>query len=374
MRRLFANVALCLGTLVAIFAIGEVLCRLLCRPPSGTVVDNFRSAPDGNGQSLKAYRMPDNLFQYTTDGGVRLTPNANILVRNHHTSHRDILIRTNELGFRSPAIAPKAGDERRILVLGDSITLADHVAEEETYASRLEHYLRQTDPATRVINAGIGSVDIVQEAKILRESIDTIAPRTIVVGLYLNDGELSANVLVRPLPGILGKSYFLGYFQRKWLIVRYRLMHRDEFEDANQTWLKEFVNGRELQETDFDYLVVKNARDWGAAWNPATWDIIERNLREMREVAAAHGARLAVILFPVRHQVEAASLHDTPQRYFAERMRELQLPHLDLLPLLRTAWRADPGRQLYYDKCHFTAEGYDLVAQWMAPSVERIGQ
>lgn len=373
MKRILLNFLVFLGTCLVVGLVGELACRLWARPPMMTVVEDFSRVPTGPSGSMQVRRMPDQVFQYTKQGGVRLTPNAQILVRGHHTSGRDISIATNSLGFRADEVPAAKGDERRILAIGDSVMMADQVEAQETLTHHLETALRPAWPTIRVINAGMGSADIRNEVAVLKESGLHTQPDVILVGVYLNDGELSANFILTPLPGVLRHSFFAGFLNRRLQMAWYRWQHRQELAGSDRAWVAAFTAGRRLAAGDwqheraaFDYLVVRHVRDWGAAWDPATWQTIEAGLREMQVLATQAGAQLVPLLFPVRYQVEAAYPYDEPQQYFHAMAERLGLKPLDLLPFLREQWQQAPTRALFYDQCHYTPAGYEALGPYVA--------
>jgi lysophospholipase L1-like esterase len=373
MGNFLKNLALLFVTLFLIFGIGEVFARFFLPPPM-QVVKEFSAAETQLGtQNLISQGMPDTLYQYSEQGGVRLTPNAKITIAHHYLSNRSVEISTNSLGFRAPELSRKRPEERRILVLGDSITLGDYVNADETYPSRLEDHLKRRGESVQVVNAGIGSADIRNEYKILTESGFKVEPDMVLVGLYLNDGELSVNLAAPPLPGMIKKSYLASYLNRQITVLLYRWKHRQELHGSDKVWIEKFIAGRELKKKPwlddkegFDFLIVNNARDWGAAWFPNSWKTIEEYLLKMRDMAERQHFKLGVVLFPVRYQIEAKYLYDNPQQSFKDLMEKLKLPHLDLLPPLRQAWNANPNQLLYYDKCHLTPEGNDIVGKAIA--------
>src|SRR5206468_12891350 len=92
-----------------------------------------------------------------TPRGRRLIPGADVVIRNHALSHRDIPMRIDSAGFRGPEVpASKDAGEVRLLVLGDSITWGDYLLENETYPRRLEAHLRTLVPGRSidVVNGG----------------------------------------------------------------------------------------------------------------------------------------------------------------------------------------------------------------------------
>jgi len=120
----------------------------------------------------------------------------------------------------------------------------------------------------------------------------------------------------------------------------------------------------------FDREIAAAFADWGYAWSPSAWDELERGIAALRAESEAQGVPLVVVLFPVRHQVEALALRAEPQRAFAAAMDRLDLRHTDPLGALRSAFAADPS-PLFYDHCHYTARGNEVIAEPIADLVQR---
>ena len=66
-------------------------------------------------------------------------------------------------------------------------------------------------------------------------------------------------------------------------------------------------------------------------------------------------------MFPVRLQVEAAFVEDSPQRRLREATDRAEIPVLDLLPIMRDAHARGEG-PLFFDHCHHTRRGSALFA------------
>lgn len=372
MKKTVQNLLLLFCSLFVIFIVAEVFCHFLVRPPAQVVSKEFLSPPKINGTSLQTInvsRMPDATYQYTEDGGVRLTPNAHIVIK-HYDFDKDVIVDTNSLGFRGPEIPAEKGKEFRILILGDSITASDYLDFDVMWTTRLEKMLKEINPHIRVINAGIGSADIHNELKILEEVAPKLKPDLVLVASYLNDGELSANFIVKPLPSLLSKSYFLNFLSRKFHIVLYRLKHHKDLAGSNSAWKESFLRGRHLKIGDwkndpeaFDYLILKNARDWGAAWDPKTWDKIGGHLEKITLLSQQHSFKLATFLFPVRFQVESIFLNNEPQKQYLSLIKKLNIPGFDVLPSLRKIRESNAQIKVYYDQCHFTPEGSEFFSK-----------
>ncbi|MDW8283175.1 MAG: hypothetical protein RMK29_15775 [Myxococcales bacterium] len=377
LRRLLPNLALLLVTVLLLTGLGEWLCRRLGQSQM-VVVDSLQAAT--GPRQLEQHAFGNEAYRYSRTGSVALVPRARIRIRHHFVSGRDITFTTNSAGYRGPEVGPKPPGEFRVLLLGDSITLADYLPDEETFAFRLERLLQASGRRVRVINLGIGSADTETEYAILRDAGLAMQPDLVLVAMYLNDGYPSLRMRPRSLSGWLGKSYLAGLVYQSAQRLWFEWTHWAELRAEGQAWVHEFARGRQLRpgnwRTDpeaFDALIVRQARDWGAAWSPAAWQRIEAALGRIEQAGRQHGFRLAAALLPVRHQVEAHQVHNEPQRRFRDLMTRHHLPHEDLLPALRAAWQQAPHRPLFYDHCHHTPFAADLVAQRLAAFLLREG-
>ncbi len=96
---------------------------------------------------------------------------------------------TNNLGFRDMEdVGSKQADERRILLLGDSITFGYDVDFKD--GEQLEKMLNDHKKSTldyRVLNSGVLSYNTIQEAEFLRLKGVTVKLDLIIAGYCLND-------------------------------------------------------------------------------------------------------------------------------------------------------------------------------------------
>jgi lysophospholipase L1-like esterase len=103
------------------------------------------------------------------------------------TSYQGVPVHFNELGLRERPIPPREAGERRLLVLGDSVTFGWGVPVEETFPRLLEQTLARRAPGSvRVVNAGVGSYNTVQELAFLRRHGAAIDPDQVLL-LYVNN-------------------------------------------------------------------------------------------------------------------------------------------------------------------------------------------
>jgi lysophospholipase L1-like esterase len=369
------------ATLVLLVVLEGVARLALPRPDSVLVPDLQPPVPVAPGSRERRVRIAPNeaLFRETERGG-RMYPNVHVTVRKHQVSGRRVEIRTNALGYRGDEVGPKTAQDFRILVLGDSITLADYAPEDETYPARMEQRLREYGQATkkiRVINAGVAGLDLRSEFMVLMETGLRTKPDIVVEGLYLNDAALSFALKATVLPPYIRWSRFLTFLAGRVDSLRLRYQYRLREHDWRPARAR-FVAGHPLtieddwhdSQTAFNPEIADTFFDWGYAWSEEAWARMGETLRLMKQVASDHDFELFVVLFPVRQQVQSRLLRDAPQRSFETLMRTLGLPHLDLLPALRDKFARD-GRDLYWDHCHYRPEGDEFIGRLIADTLAR---
>ncbi len=368
----------------------EVVSRLLFEAPPSVVIENLSDPKatvspltERKNVTLKDGRIfskgvPDSGFYIHTPTGRRLRRGASGVITGHHLSRRDVEFSTNSLGYRDEEIAEKGDRDYRILVLGDSITLGDYVAADQTYPAYVERSLIAAGhPAlegrdVRVINAGVGAIDLQNEFAILMETGLSVEPDVVLVGLFLNDAYHSPVLKIRRLSPALSWSHFLRV-SSMWLdVFRDRYVYegtglRDK--DAIERAREQFLATHSAAEGDwhssrdaFHSMIAERIGGWGYAWNDDFWRKIVPILELMKQVGDERGFRLAVLLFPVSYQVQSELLMDEPQREFDRHLTELGLAHLDLLPLLREKYQRD-GVNVFYDHCHYRPESYEYFAK-----------
>ena len=157
-------------------------------------------AQQDNQRRLGLVEQNPGLLIQQTPKGKRLIPGANVVIKNHWLSGRDIPVRINARGFRGDDVAaePTRGVPR-ILMLGDSITWGDYVRDEETYVRQTADVLESAlGYRVEVINAGVGDTGSQEQIDILEESGLQIHPDIVVLGFYLNDS--------RPPVGFFGRA------------------------------------------------------------------------------------------------------------------------------------------------------------------------
>jgi lysophospholipase L1-like esterase len=109
-----------------------------------------------------------------------------------HESWTGGFCRINEHGLRDDrSVGPKATGERRLLIVGDSITFGARVSTQQAYPAQLEEALTGVGVFWRVLNGGVTGYDPSQEADWLEEFGWPLQPDRIAIAFCANDGDPS---------------------------------------------------------------------------------------------------------------------------------------------------------------------------------------
>ena len=299
-----------------------------------------------------------------TRRGRRMVRNAHVVIHNHDLSKRDIVVRTNALGFRDRDLYPtKALHEYRILALGDSITLGDYLEADEVYVERMERYLNAAAHGLHfeVVNTGVSDIGVKEAIDILEERGLGLFPDHVFLTFYLNDSrppwgfaaELGSRGWLRR-HSVLAKKIYSKLKQREWVA---------EDGEGRFNWVKDVK--RLDWSTDrraFLELASLARYDWGAAWEPGFAEIVDRELDRLRSLAQRHQFGVTVVAFPVSYQVYASFSETRPQQILKEAAGARDFSYVDLLPVLQR----HRSKKLFFDHCHPNEFANDVIGKALA--------
>lgn len=284
-------------------------------------------------------------------------------------------IAINSAGVRDDELGPKAANERRIVVLGDSLVLAVQVSLRQTFCKQLEAALNARSNGTRyrVIDAGVQGYGPVEEVLFYERVASKLQPDLVLLvtfvandaveafehGFRLQSGGPAGAPPPPPrlddrLRRIVRRSMVLQIVRQRVDLVRGRFA----FGSAPRPDLRlltyatpeppELTAGFEISRT----AVGRLARD-----------------------ASEAPARFAIVLMPARLQLDGEEFErmrapvaavgyamgvDTATARFAAALRPLGAPMVDLLPAFRRA--PDPKRVFFDSTVHLTPEGHAIAA------------
>lgn len=367
------RVLLVLGGVVLGLAAVEIAVRvMLPAPPSVQVAETSAfearlAAENANPRSVRLQSLTfdrEGTIYFSTPTGVRLRANTHAIIENNLVSGKTVEVRTNSLGYRSAEIGAKT--DERVLVLGDSITLQDYLDEDETWVRGVETLSRQSGRPLEVVNAGVGGASLASELAILTETGVTVEPDVVLLAWYLNDVMGSPGVWLDSPPGPLKYSRTMQLAFRTLTLLRPLAVN-----EPSQPKIARWLTGLSKMPTSdgdpgtdpkaFNRIIVRAFWDWGSAWNPDAWEQMRPLFEEFKRQADARGFRLAIVAFPLREQVTANYVYDYPQERLEEIGGRLDIPVLDLLPILREE-QARTSESLYLDHCHPGANATPVIA------------
>jgi len=300
-------------------------------------------------------------------------------------NYAGVPVKIDSLGLRDVEIDPgRPSGAGRILVVGDSVTFGFGVRLEETYVKRLPLYLPRASgtECVETVNAGVPAAGLTSYERAVLLLQPRLRPDLIVVGLVLNDvldydtvvdpsrreAAVGGSVLASANQTLLRLShlYLLSYMRAKSLLYETGIL------DINEVYRDHFLTLEPPSPVQ--------ARAWASA---------SRHLASLAAAARGEGVPLALVIFPLEPQLDAArlntyrtclglragdeALEGLPQKRLLKEARALGVPALDLLPAFRRSGRTDlylRNRSITFDWIHLSPEGHDLaakeIATWMA--------
>jgi len=320
---------------------------------------------DTSGSSGAYVASGDYGYFMDTLKGRRHIPNTHV-IRVEENGEK-IPVDINAHGFRDDVIKDKLPNETRILVLGDSTTFGSYVQADITYVEHAEEYLhaQSQDGLIRFINGGVEGIGMKDEIDILEDQGLAISPDIVVIAWYLNDGNppdrLAAGLAD---PGFVRRHSVLA--QTIYRAYKYQQWRQGRMEEANMYgWLNVTPPGdwRTNRNSFMQYAAVAE-KDWGSAWKPSTWVVIEEQMQRLQKIAQEHNFRVVILAFPVVFQVYAEYIEDEPQQRLRVLADKYHFRFFDLLPELRYGARAK--NDLFFDHCHLLHNGHDIAGKALA--------
>jgi lysophospholipase L1-like esterase len=332
----------------------------------------------GHSEAAPAFQalfIPDPVIGY------RLRPGARVRFA---TAEFDTPIAVNDQGVREDRpVGPKPPNERRIVVLGDSLVMSVQVDARQTFCKLLEDRLNRAGGPTRyrVINAGVQGYGPVEELLFFRQVARAFEPDLVIETVFVgNDAEeafgSSPRLRARPIADAVSES----------VVTRLRRVVR-------RSMVLQVVRLRVVS-------VTGRLTNWISPPEPPLQSYAEKpaprideGVRITRECvqaiaddASAIGARTMVMLMPARFQVDDADygrlkeavegaggklVRDAATERFDRALADLPLPRFDALPSLRAAL---PGPPVFFEQTvHLTPRGHEVVAAALEAFLRRQG-
>jgi lysophospholipase L1-like esterase len=334
----------------------------------------------GSSEAAPAFQ---GLFADDPAIGYRLKPGARVRFT---TAEFDTALTVNNSGVRDDdEIGPKEANERRILLLGDSLVMSVQVPFEQTFGELLERRLNaaQSRYRYRVINAGVQGYGPVEELLLLRSIAPAMQPDVVIETIFVgNDAEEAVTSAPRLDADGRGAT--------------------EAIQQSTSTRLRRLVRRSMVLQVLRLRITAATSRFAGVTGRPeppmqsyaaAPAPRIEQGLAISRRVvdamiseSAVLGARTAVVLMPARFQVDDADyarlrqivaesggelVRDGATNRFKEALDGIEAPVFDPLPAMRAAL---PGPDLFFQQTvHLTPRGHQIVADAVAQFLRGAG-
>jgi len=167
---------------------------------------------------------------------------------------------------------------------------------------------------------------------------------------------------------IFERSYLAGFV---YDTVRRSLVSRHLYRDHRFDWIQDYMAAKwEIDPNAFANVVRLARYDWGDAWDEASMKWMEERIRGLKELTRKRGIRFVVVEMPEQAQVYArfrSPILDQPQDELTTFAGKNGIKVLDLLPLLRSKAK----EMLFYDNCHYTPRGNEVVARFVLDFLRR---
>ncbi len=260
----------------------------------------------------------------------------NPLVGHHHRPNAEarlmgVTVRTNSDGFRDGEYSVARGEKRRIVFLGDSLTLAWGVEEERSFEHLLERDLDALTP-TEVINLGVGNYNTTQEVNLFIDKGLKYRPDQVVLFYFINDSE--AVPQKSRFPG-LGNYRVITFYWSRIKALKARFTESAGFEEYYSELYQEGSPG---------------------------WANSRSALLELKELSRQHEFDLKVVLLPELHELQDYTFA-REHRLIGDFLRQNDIPVLDLAPLFQG--ESDPqSLWVSRDDAHPNARAHQLIATY----------
>lgn len=222
---------------------------------------------------------------------------------------------------------------RRVVCLGDSVTLGYPGPPEQAYPRVLESRLEALGPGVEVFNVALMAWSTRQERIAYERIARKYRPDQVILGICLNDPQELQNNLARPSP------LLTGLYQRS----------------ALARWVVN-AEGREIESVQ-QLFVAPNSLAVRAGLGR-----FFQELRRLRDEVRADGVDFSAVLSPYAGQVEDHPPTPIAQNEIVSFCAREGIRVLDVLPTLR---ELGPKAFTPGDHIHPTAEGYARVADAM---------
>lgn len=264
-----------------------------------------------------------------------------------------ITVHFNSQGFIGNELGPKSADKVRVLGLGDSITEALYLAQNDRYLDLAASLLsRKLNREVEVINAAVGGYNTQQELELLKTKGINTRPDLVILGLCLNDfvnikPDLRRSVFGRILE-VRGDNSKARHFD---FLYRHSQLYKFVYDFLANT-KNMMLTSRDHQRFLYNYHLKLDENEW-RIWQ-YTIDSIVGLCRQ-------NNISLIILIFPLRSQLERGELVS-----YAPLVKFLQDKNVDFVDFSALLYASlEAGSEVFEerDMIHPNKLGHQIIAQ-----------
>lgn len=233
-----------------------------------------------------------------------------------------IFYKNNSLGMRDISRTfYKAKGVQRILCLGDSLMYGGEVSFPGMFTRQLEVGLKKYFKNVEVLNCGTTSYSLREYLIYLEKKGLKFNPDVVIIGLCLNDYEVSSH---KNAPGHnvqKGASRIMIKNRRQSMEKIKRFLFHSYFLE----YLKDSLV------LIMPYKRQKIKRDYDTAKDPNSWIGTEDYFAKIKAVCDKNKMKLLIVVFPTADQIVNYSVAEEPQQFIRSVMGKLDIDYVDLL-------------------------------------------
>lgn len=277
-----------------------------------------------------------------------------------------VVIRTDAEGHRIPDHATTGSGAARVAFAGDSFVMGNEVNAEDTFAHLVGRAM-----STRTVNLGVSGYALSQECQSLRRFMTQASGITHAFLIVYLGNDLEYGAYPPSRRGVDADGYLHDEppattmkAHLRVFAVRHSLLLFDVHDALERIRGEIAARRRTGRQPGYRWIYDE------AAFTRNRLDAHRKVLAALCDDARIRGVPLTVVMMPEREQVYGTS-SDLPNRRLSAVLRELGIPAIDLLPLMRgIAARRPP---LWHDlrDGHLSTEGHRFVAEVLVDYVRR---
>lgn len=262
-----------------------------------------------------------------------------------------IIVKYNSMGFIGDEIKDKRG--LRILGIGDSITDATYLNEDQRYINLAGKILEQkTGKDVEIINGAVGGYNTWQELTLIKEKGLDIKPDLIIIGICLNDS-------VQSIPSV--HKNWLGRVSEN-LRDGSKARHLDFLYQRSDLYkfLYDRISKKRMEISDYnEYL-----RNYNFNISENDWNEWMQPIMEISELGRKNNINVFFAIFPLHNQlVKGEKISYKP---LTDLLKERKEYFIDLIDVFTVHYKN--GESLYrdFDIIHPTSNGHRIAAEDIA--------